>query len=128
MNVQAKSHRRRNDQQPSPLRMAYSIDMRGDDEDIPVLVFIGDPDGHALHEAFAWLVKGGRVAKGFTMEPEHPPVWRNGHAYLRWAITLSQPDYSFCSIETIRLLVESRLQAAGHSATFFSDYVKFINL
>ena len=44
---------------PLPLRMAYSIDMRGDDDDVPTFVFIGDPDGEALHDAFVWLVKGG---------------------------------------------------------------------
>lgn len=112
---------------PLSLNIAYSLDWRGDDEEIPTWSFISAPR-ELLVEVFKWICSGGYIAKGFTLASEHAPKWRNGHSYWRTTVTLNQYDNQFCAITDLSLLIESRIRAVGHNITFFGNYNEYINI
>lgn len=118
---------------PLPLNIAYSLDWRGDldecgfcKEDVPVFCFIGATE-EALVNVFRWITSGGHVARGFRLGHEHACAMRNGHAFWRITITLTDYHSDFIAIDQLRTLIESRLRAEGHKATYFA-YDKFINI
>jgi hypothetical protein len=114
-------------QEPLPQNIAYSLDWRGQDDELPVFVFIG-ATYELLCRVFHWIIGGGYIAKGFKIEREHACIMRNGKHYWRWAVELKEWNMMFCSRQDLCTLIESRIMAEGKNrATFFENYNKFLN-
>ena len=116
------------EKEPLPQNIAYSLDWRGSDDELPVFVFVG-ATYELLRSVFLWIIGGGHVAKGFKIEREHACIMRNGKHYWRWAVELKEWNQTFCSRQDLCTLIESRIMADDkrNRVTFFENYNKFLN-
>ena len=110
-----------------PWNISYSLSMRGRNDDEPWLVFIGS-QWDFLEEIFSWLTAGGYAASSFEMKSEHAVIMRNGYSYYRIAVHLTGMNPVFASLDDLRLLIESRIRAAGHHIRYYDSYDDFLNI
>ena len=113
--------------EPPKRNIAYSIDRRGVNEDVPAWVFIGS-DATTINEAFRLIISGGIIAKGFVLYEDHACEIRNKHPYWRLAVELNGYDEHFCSTADVNAIIERMIRKQGHEVTFYPDYTEFINL
>lgn len=109
--------------------VVYSIDYRGDDDNILTFVFMG-AYWDAITKVFRFLCGPNGIAKGFAQYEEHACIMRNGKGYRRICVEIDTPNYNFASLEDMRLLIEARVHNEQYPCKikYYSDYEKFINI
>ena len=107
--------------------IVYTLDWEGFDEDIPIFLFCGATK-EILMNVFKWLYQGGNVMRGFKYRSRNKGVWLNGKSYWYQEIEMIERNDRFCSLDELKLLIESRVRAEGHHITFVKDVNKFLNM
>jgi len=112
-----------------PMCIAYCIDWRGRDNNRLTFVFRGATSS-LLAEVFGYLapLNGKGIAKDYDMYPEHDCCHRNGKGYRRIAVELVEPDFFFCGIDDMCLLLEARLHAETECSVTRLTLEKFLNV
>lgn len=86
--------------------IAAAIDYRGEHDEL-VYLFRGCTHA-ACVKVFDWLVGGGRgIARSAIVTEEHDVVRRNGFGYWRIAVSLCEPNYTFATFESQKILIEA---------------------
>lgn len=89
--------------------IAFALDFQGKDDDKPTLLFAGAEEEWlvALFKRYCNTPCG--PIKGFTIERQHPPVWRNGYVNERLAVILDIREEGFLSAEGLMVIVKRQL-------------------
>ena len=86
--------------------IAAAVDYRGEHDEL-VYLFRGCTYD-ACVKVFDWLVGGGRgIARAAIVTEEHDVVRRNGFGYWRIAVILREPNYTFATFESQKILIEA---------------------
>lgn len=110
------------------MRIAASIDYRGENDDRLFFLF-REPPSSLLKEAFDFLVCDGRgIAKKAVVTEEHDVVRRNGKGYWRKAVEMVEPNFFFCGLEDVKVLIESALRRLHPCSLQWMDIDKFLNV
>lgn len=118
---------KRKDDREYQYHIIYAIDYRGNNDDVLTFVFEG-AIWDAITSVFRFLCCPNGIAQGFTQYEEHAPKWRQKKGYRRIAVEINHPNFDFASLDDMRILVESRLQAEMNcKITYYKDYEEFIN-
>lgn len=88
------------------MRVAYTIDYRGDYDDQLTFLFIG-ANYRIIKLVFRWLIMH-RVIKRAWYTVEENPYPRNGHHDWRDVITVEGLDEHLCTLDSLCLLIERR--------------------
>jgi hypothetical protein len=109
--------------------VVFSIDYRGNDDDVLTFVFMG-AHWDTITRVFKFLCCPNGIARGFSQYEEHACIMRNGKGYRRICVELPEPNYHFASLSDMCLLVEARLHAEQYPCRvkLYRDYEKFINI
>ena len=108
--------------------VAATVDFRGE-HDTPVYLFRGCTHA-ACVKIFDWLVGGGRgIARSAIVTEEHDVIRRNGYGYWRVAVRLREPNYTFATIDSQKILVEAAFKRHLSPCRFrWFSIDKFLNL
>ena len=86
--------------------IAATVDYRGE-HDEQVYIFRGCTHVECV-KVFDWLVGGGRgIARSAIVTEEHDIVRRNGFGYWRIAVSLREPNYTFATLDSQKILIEA---------------------
>lgn len=108
--------------------IAAAIDYRGPHDDVLTFVFRGT-SFDLVSRVFSFLIgKGNGIAKKATVTEEHDIIRRNGKGYWRIAVELSEPNFDFCSLDSMRILIEAGLHRQHPCTVHWLSLDKFLNV
>ena len=91
-------------------RIAYGVQMRGDNDDLPVLIYYGAPF-QLLYDVMAFVGKCmGDGIKGYRIIHEHSCRWKNGKAYRRIAVEIHGLDEQFVTLSSLIAVINNHMQ------------------
>lgn len=115
------------DNRPHAL-IAAAIDYRGPHDDVLTFMFRGT-SFDLVSRVFSFLIgKGNGIAKKATVTEEHDIIRRNGKGYWRIAVELSEPNFDFCSLDSMRILIEAGLHRQHPCTVHWLSLDKFLNV
>lgn len=108
--------------------IAATIDYRGTNDDILTFVFRGS-SFDTVSRVFQFLIGGGNgIAKKATVSEEHDIIRRNGKGYWRIAVEISEPNFNFCSLDSMQVLIEATLRKQHPCTVHWLPLDKFLNV
>lgn len=108
--------------------IAAAIDYRGPHDDILTFVFRGT-SFETVSRVFSFLIGGGNgIAKKATVTEEHDIIRRNGKGYWRIAVEITEPNFDFCSLDSMRILIEAGLRRLHPCTVHWLPLDKFLNV
>ena len=108
--------------------IAAAIDYRGPHDDILTFVFRGT-SFETVSRVFSFLIGGGNgIAKKATVTEEHDIIRRNGKGYWRIAVEITEPNFDFCSLDSMRILIEAGLRRLHPCTVHWLSIDKFLNV
>ena len=108
--------------------IAAAIDYRGPHDDILTFVFRGT-SFETVSRVFSFLIGGGNgIAKKATVTEEHDIIRRNGKGYWRIAVEITEPNFDFCSLDSMRILIEAGLHRHHPCTVHWLPLDKFLNV
>ncbi|WP_288056949.1 hypothetical protein [Xylanibacter rodentium] len=110
------------------LSIAATIDYRGDNDDELVFVFRGAYKQLVI-DTFRFLVgRGDGIAAGAEVLIEHDCIRRNGKGFWRIAVSMIRPNFHFCSLKDMTLLIEATLHRLHPCTVTWFTINKFLNI
>jgi len=110
------------------MHIAATVDYRGID-DSQLFFLFRDPPRGLLEEVFAYLVgKGNGIAKKAIVYDEHDVVRRIGKGYNRKAVEIVEPNFEFCGLDDMKLLIESVMHRYHPCSFKWMPIDKFLNV
>ncbi len=110
------------------LSIAAAIDYRGSFDDQLTFVFRGCPH-ELVTTVFRYLCgHGNGIARSARITEEHDPIRRNGKGYWRIAAQLTEPNFDFCTLDDMKILVEAFLRRSHPCTVQWFPYDKFLNI
>ena len=108
--------------------IAATVDYRGE-HDEQVYIFRGCTHVECV-KVFDWLVGGGRgIARSAIVTEEHDIVRRNGFGYWRIAVSLREPNYTFATLDSQKILIEATFKRHLSPCRFqWFSIDKFLNV
>lgn len=108
--------------------IAATVDYRGE-HDEQVYIFRGCTHVECV-KVFDWLVGGGRgIARSAIVTEEHDIVRRNGFGYWRIAVSLREPNYTFATLDSQKILIEAAFKRHLSPCRFqWFSIDKFLNV
>lgn len=108
--------------------IAATVDYRGE-HDEQVYIFRGCTHVECV-KVFDWLVGGGRgIARSAIVTEEHDIVRRNGFGYWRIAVSLREPNYTFATLDSQKILIEAAFKRHLSPCRFqWFSLDKFLNV
>ena len=97
------------------LLIAATTDFRGPDEDQLFFLFRG-ASHRLLSDVFRFLTE------------EHDTIKRNGKGYWRMAVKLCEPNYHFCSLDDMRILIDAAFHRHHPCSVHWLTIDKFLNV
>jgi len=102
----AKAHFKRNYER----RIAFSIQMRGDLDDIPTIIYYGAPFA-LIYDVMEFVGKHmGSMMEGYVINNEHSCRYKNGKAYRRISLELHGLQEQYVSLRDIITIINHRMQ------------------
>lgn len=90
--------------------IAFGLQMRGDNDEIPVLIYYGAPF-QLLYDVMAYIGKCmGTMIKGYVINNEHSCRWKNGKAYRRVSVEIHGLNEQFISLPSLILIINNVMQ------------------
>lgn len=91
-------------------RIAYGVQMRGDEDDLPVLIYYGASYQLILDvmEHIGKII--GKALKGYVITHEHSCRWKNGKAYRRIAVEIHGLDEQFITLPSLIAVINNYMQ------------------
>lgn len=110
------------------LLIAATTDYRGDHDDELCFVFRGA--GHQLiSDTFHYLVGHSHgIAQRAVVFDETDVIRRNGKGFFRTAVQLVEPDFGFCSVSDMKILIEATLKRLHPCDVHWLDINEFLNV
>lgn len=109
-------------------RIAYTLTMRGANDNTPALLFYGAPFALLKDVCTALLrMMGGRL-HNLIIDREHSCRWRNGKCFWRLVIRIDGLDQQFMSLEEFVLLLVSKIKKTCNCTIKRYKLDTFINL
>ena len=91
-------------------KIAYAVQMQGDDESLPVIIFYGAPAA-LIKDVISDICKMTRdVVSRYIMRREHSCRYKNGKAYRRIAVEVHGIDKQCMSISDLTLIIQHYIQ------------------
>lgn len=110
------------------LNIAVAIDYRGLHDDELFFVFRGATE-QLIISAFQFLVGcGAGIASEAKVSTEHDCIRRNGKGYWRIAVQIVKPNFDFCSLDDMKLLIEATLHRLNPCTVTWFTIDKFLNI
>lgn len=110
------------------LNIAVAIDYRGLHDDELFFVFRGAHE-QLIVSAFQFLVgRGAGIASEAMVSTEHDCIRRNGKGYWRIAVQIVRPNFDFCSLDDMKLLIEATLHRLHPCTVTWFSIDKFLNI
>ena len=110
------------------LLIAASIDYRGVDDDQLFFVFRGAGQ-QMLTKVFSYLVgRGHGIAREVVITEEHDCIRRNGKGFWRIAVEIVEPNFHFCSLDDMKILIEATLRRLHPCTVHWLPIAKFLNV
>lgn len=107
--------------------IAMAIAYRGIKDDVPTFMFAGS--GYTLpKKVFRSLLGKSSPLKSFSIYQEHPTVWRNGKAWWRTVVEMTEFDTQMISVEDFALIVCGRMQKECWCEVERMTLYKFLNV
>lgn len=108
--------------------IAATVDYRGE-HDEQVFIFRGCTHVECV-KVFDWLVGGGRgIARSAIVTEEHDIVRRNGFGYWRIVVSLREPNYTFATLDSQKILIEAAFKRHLSPCRFqWFSIDKFLNV
>lgn len=108
--------------------IAWTIDYRGDNDDVPALLFVGA--GYTLvKKVFLTLFGNGSVLfSGFRLYHDYYPYQLQGKAWIRIAVEMRNFNSDFMSLEDFGLIVERNIKKTCLCNIKYVKLNKFLNL
>lgn len=92
-------------------KIAFGIQMRGDDDALPVLIYYGAPYA-LIRDVMTSISQAlGTLIAGYVIHQEHSCRYRNGRAYRRISIELHGICEQYISLRDIILIINHRMQS-----------------
>lgn len=86
--------------------MAFALDFQGDDDQEPTFVFVG-ADAEMLDTVFSPMTA---LADGYSIEWQHPPVWRQRCPYHRLAVRFEGYHRKMAEPEELPIIIAGRIR------------------
>lgn len=110
------------------LLIAAAVDWRGHQDDRLFFLFRG-VGRNLIQRTFQYLVgKGCGIAEGVVVNEETDIVHRNGKGYIRQAAELVKPNFRFCSLEDMKILIEATMRRLHPCTVHWLKIEKFLNV
>lgn len=109
--------------------VAFAIDWQGDDDTALTVLFAGAEMQWLVSIFTSLCATQGGVARGFRIESQMPPTWRNGFVNDRLAVILEDRNADMLKEESLMLIIKRMLQRyvnGGHVDCYALD--DFLNL
>ncbi len=108
--------------------IAATIDYRGENDDILTFVFRG-ASVDLMTKVFTYLIgKGHGIASAAKVTEEHDIIRRNGKGYWRVAVELREPNFDFCSLPDMQILIEAVIRRLHPATVHWLTLDKFLNV
>lgn len=110
------------------LLIAATIDYRGQNDDQLFFVFRGAGQ-KLITEVFRFLIGNSYgIAREAVISEENDIIRRNGKGYWRIAVEIRKPDFFFCSLNDMRILIEATLKRLHPCTVHWLTIDKFLNV
>ncbi len=110
------------------LFVAATIDYRGEQDDQLTFVFRGASQ-QLLEQVFRHLIgRGYGIAREAVVREETDIVRRDGKGYYRVAVRLTTPNYDFCSLNDMQLLIEATMKRLHPCTLHWMTLGRFLNV
>ena len=110
------------------LIIAATTDFRGPNEEQLFFLFRG-ASHRLLSDVFRFLIGNGNgIARQVVITEEHDTIKRNGKGYWRMAVKLCEPNYHFCSLDDMRILIDAAFHRHHPCSVHWLTIDKFLNV
>lgn len=110
------------------IQIAAAVDYRGTD-DSQLFFLFRDPPRSLLRQVFKGLIADGKgIASRAVVSEEHDIVRRSGKGYWRKAVEMVNPNFEFCSLDSMKMLIESCLRRIHPCNVRWMPIDKFLNV
>lgn len=108
--------------------IAWTIDYRGDNDDIPTLLFVGA--GYTLIKKifFRMFGKGSAVFNGFKLYRDYFHYQRQGKAWVRMAVELKNLNTDMLSLMDLGNIIERQIKQECLCEIKYVTLNKFLNI
>lgn len=108
--------------------VAWTIDYRGDNDDVPTLLFVGA--GYTLIKAIFIQMFGNKsyLFSGFRLYRDYYHYQRQGKAWVRIAIELRNYNFNMMPFEDLGLILANKIKQQCLCNIKFVKLAKFLNL